>query len=88
MRLFATKKTIVYFATLMGKGKTMYITVTPAYGRDYKTAKAAKADWKAGKDFIINAFGHPYDGKPISIRDKTGDKINIRFCRNTKICNT
>jgi hypothetical protein len=28
-----------------------YVTVTPAYGRDYKTQKEAKADWDAGKDF-------------------------------------
>ena len=27
------------------------IHATPAYGRDYKSAKAVLADWKAGKDF-------------------------------------
>ena len=54
------------------------VTVTPAYGRDYKTAKAAKADWKAGKDFILQAFGNPYDGKPCSVRD-LGNNVVIRF---------
>ena len=35
----------------------------PAYGRQYKTSKQAKADWNAGKDFkIVNG---PY----LSIRD-------------------
>lgn len=34
-----------------------------AYGRDYETAKAAEADWKAGKDFKIIA------GPYFSIRD-------------------
>jgi len=41
-------------------------TVTPAYGRDYKTAKAALADWNAGKDFIINDISNRWDGKPIN----------------------
>lgn len=34
------------------------IEVIPAYGRDYKTGKAALADWAAGKDFKI--VGGPY----------------------------
>ena len=64
-----------------------FITVTPAYGRDYKTAKAAKADWQAGKDFIIRSYGHPYDGKPMSIKDKGSESINIRFDGLRKITN-
>lgn len=59
------------------------ITVTPAYGRDYRSAKAAKADWKAGKDFIINDIASPYDGKPCSIRD--GLNVVIRFNNLTKV---
>jgi len=31
----------------------MFVTVVPAYGRDYTSGKAAKADWDANKDFII-----------------------------------
>ena len=27
------------------------LTVSPAYGRDYRSAKEAIADWQAGKDF-------------------------------------
>ena len=62
-----------------------FLTVVPAYGRDYTTAKDAKADWKDGKDFIIaNAF-HRYDGKPMSNRDTTGETIMIRFNRLTKV---
>lgn len=59
------------------------ITVTPAYGRDYKSAKAAKADWKAGKDFIIDDLSSRYDGKPCSIRD--GLNVVIRFNNLTKV---
>ena len=62
-----------------------HLTVIPAYGRDYTTAKAARADWKAGKDFLIANFMHRYDGKPISIRDAGSESIMIRFDRMTKI---
>lgn len=58
--------------------------VVPAYGRDYKSAKEAKADWKAGKDFIINDFFSPYDGKPCSIRD-TKDQVLIRYDKLRKV---
>lgn len=34
-----------------------WITVTPAYGRDYKNQKAARADWDADKDFIETHTG-------------------------------
>lgn len=33
-----------------------YITVTPAYGRDYKSSRDALADWHAGKDFEIQDY--------------------------------
>ena len=63
------------------------ITLTPAYGRDYKSQKEVKADWKNGKDFIIADIVHPYSGKPCSIRDvdALGGKVMIRFNKNTKI---
>lgn len=65
-----------------------YLTVVPAYGRDYKSAKAAQADWKAGKDFQIATFG-PSDGRYINKQDADADKslsINIRFDSLRKIC--
>ena len=33
------------------------ITVVPAYGRDYKSAKDAKADWDIGLDFQVASSG-------------------------------
>lgn len=36
---------------------TTWLTVTPAYGRDYKSLKAAKEDWLADKDFIETTTG-------------------------------
>ena len=66
-----------------------YITVTPAYGRDYKSAKAAKTDWNAGKDFILQDITSPWDGKPINKEqaDAENYKVNIRYKRMTQICN-
>jgi hypothetical protein len=76
---------LLLFKTLRLNGVT---TVVPAYGRDYKTAKAAKEAWKAGKDFIISDFFSPWDGKPINITDARRDgmgEVNIRFWRLTKV---
>lgn len=58
------------------------ITVTPAYGRDYKSAHEALGDWEAGKDFFLEAIdGRPY-GTYCSRRDfRQGDEINIRYDR-------
>ena len=65
----------------------MYKTVVPAYGRDYKSAKAAKADWETGKDFILRDFTSPWDGKAINKQDaeNAGLKVNIRYNKLTKI---
>lgn len=63
-----------------------YITLVPAYGRDYKSAKEVQADWDAGKDFMIQSFGHPDDGRHINKQDaKTGMVLNIRYKRLTQI---
>jgi len=39
------------------------MTLTPAYGRDYKSKKAVQADLDAGKDFIIADLFHPDSGR-------------------------
>jgi hypothetical protein len=55
-------------------------TLIPAYGRDYKSAKAAKADFFGGKDWIIADISDPYDGKPTSVRDyPAGTPITLRY---------
>jgi len=64
----------------------MYVTLQPAYGRDYKTAAAVTADWNADKDFIISSIGHQFDGKPINRSQslRTSDKYTIRFFGSRK----
>jgi hypothetical protein len=42
------------------------LTLTPAYGRDYKSAGAAAAHFQAGKDFIVAGpfpLGGPYTNR-------------------------
>jgi hypothetical protein len=60
------------------------MTIVPAYGRDYKSAAAAKADWEAGKDFRIADISSPYDGKYCSKRDGLTN-ITIRYDKLQKI---
>ena len=64
----------------------MYLTVTPAYGRDYKTQKEVKAAWEAGKDFVIQDMMSPDCGRYINKADAPkGSTLNIRSSRNTKV---
>jgi hypothetical protein len=54
------------------------ITLTPAYGRDYRGAAAASADWAAGRDFRIGT-----DGPYCSIRD--GRALHAQGVRTIRI---
>lgn len=62
------------------------ITVSPAYGRDYKSKAAALADWNDGKDFIIETFG-PAMGKPVSrtTAEGMGLSVSIRYDKLRKV---
>jgi hypothetical protein len=67
----------------------MYLTLVPAYGRDYKSKKAVQADWDAGKDFLIQDISSPHDGRYINKEDaaKSGiQSVNIRYKSLTQIC--
>ena len=61
------------------------MTVVPAYGRDYKTAAAARADWDEGKDFLVNDHFSRWDGKPTNRDDHAPGSATIRFDSLTKI---
>lgn len=63
-----------------------YLTLVPAYGRDYKSQKEVKAAWEEGKDFEIRDISSPYNGKMMSIRDaEKGWTYNIRYSKLMKI---
>lgn len=53
-------------------------TLSPAYGRDYKSAASAIADYKAGKDFRLEP-----SGQYCSIRDFSGP-VKIRYAKLTR----
>ena len=57
------------------------LTLTPAYGRDYKSAKVVKEDFNSNKDFIVADFFNPYDDKSANKQDLTGDysQVMIRY---------
>ena len=60
-------------------------TVLPAYGRDYKTAAAARDDWTAGLDFIVADFHHPADGRAVNCDDGADERWKIRYDSKTQI---
>ncbi len=60
-------------------------TLTPAYGRDYPSAKAAIADFLAGKDFSLASLFH--GSGYVSRRDfEPLDRVTIRFSKLRKVC--
>ena len=61
------------------------ITLTPAYGRDYKSKAAVLIDWNKGLDFIINDISSPWDGKPCNRQDLKNETVKFRYSRLTKV---
>lgn len=62
------------------------MTLTPAYGRDYKSKAAVLADWDANKDFIIADISSQWDGKSANKADLNGQSgLMIRYQKLTKI---
>jgi hypothetical protein len=60
-----------------------YFELTPAYGRDYKTAKEVKAAWEAGKDFEGD---YQLGFKPVNREDiPKPSTVLLRYSRNTKV---
>ena len=56
------------------------MTLTPAYGRDYKNKKSVLADWNEGKDFIVNDISSPWNGKPVNKSDLLpGKSVQLRY---------
>lgn len=60
-------------------------TLTPAYGRDYKSKAEVKAALLANVDFILNQYGSPYDGKPCSPDEFFGTEFNVRYGKLRKV---
>ena len=65
----------------------MYVTLTPAYGRDYKNKQDVINDFNNDLDFIINDFSSPWDGKSANKNDLKGyyKSVKIRYNKLQKI---
>ena len=55
------------------------ITLTPAYGRDYKSSQSAIKDYLAGKDFILNDPTSLWNGKVCDCHDFPNQQVKIRY---------
>ena len=63
------------------------MTLTPAYGRDYKNKKAVIADFDADKDFQVASMvdrGGMYANKTDLLREGT-KSVNIRYNKLTRV---
>ena len=63
------------------------VTISPAYGRDYKSLAKARQDYAADKDFLLQDFD--ISPRPVPINktqiDAEGWTAMIRYNRLTKI---
>jgi len=60
-------------------------TLTPAYGRDYKSQAALLADIEANKDFVLNDVSSRYHGRYCSPSDFPGESVQYRYAKLRKV---
>lgn len=57
-------------------------TLTPAYGRDYKSRKEVVVALNEGKDFFMNGFG---GSGYCNVKDLPDGFINVRYKKLTQV---
>lgn len=63
----------------------MYITVVPAYGRDYKSQKEVQEAWDANKDFqCVGVFQYGYINKLDRDKYSPDDQVSVRYANQRK----
>jgi hypothetical protein len=68
--------------------KERNVTLTPAYGRDYKSKKEAQADLDADKDFIIADVFGGNAGRAVNksqLKELDIAAVNVRYAKLTKV---
>ena len=70
---------------LQGLLKMMYLTLLPAYGRDYKTKKSIINDLNALKDFIVSHSGQYINKQQFNELGITS--FNVRYSQQRKLIN-
>jgi hypothetical protein len=58
---------------------TKWLTLTPAYGRDYKDEKQVLDHWLKGKDFLISDISCRWNGSYINVEDAKNNEPNTIF---------
>jgi len=64
------------------------MTLTPSYGRDYKSKKAIVAAFNENQDFILNDITDPWHGKPCNKKELKIEgvkNVQLRYDKLTKV---
>ena len=62
------------------------ITLTPAYGRDYRSAAAVMLDWKAENDFVLQPVGSYCSILNTALLKASGvTHVHFRYQKMTKV---
>lgn len=59
------------------------MTLVPAYGRDYKSAKAAQESYLSGQDWRVADISSQWNGSYCSCRDFVGKQVQLRYKKLT-----
>lgn len=64
------------------------ITLTPAFGKDFKSCRAVRKSFLDGDDFVVSDLSHIHHGRYCSIRDfrHTQFTVYIRFNKEQNLC--
>lgn len=66
----------------------MRATLTPAYGRDYRSKAAVQRDLHEDNDFILHDVFSPWDGRPVNLPQliEAGyTDVNVRYSKLRKV---
>ena len=79
---------IVKAANASTRKESRNMTLTPAYGRDYKSKKEVIAAWDSNQDFLVNDVSSPWNGSYINKADAKRAslrEVNFRYKRLTMV---
>ena len=71
-----------------GMSSSITPTLTPAYGRDYKSIKEVEKAFYDNKDFIFNDITSPWDGKPCnrtSLIEAGVLNVKVRYAKGRRV---
>ena len=64
------------------------ITISPAYGRDYRSKKEAESAFQENQDFIVESVMSGYAGSYCNLADLKAGRIKsveIRYAKKAKV---